>query len=124
MATFMAADQILKDVLELKKKWTVIWNFQYRLKAWSKLSRLMQGIGIVSHLIRMDRLGQQDIIPMVNWADRLPLLILMYLEKLHNHVKLRIFQLDLVSLSSSALRISFILAESMHYLFNQKTLKT
>ena len=84
----------------------------------------MRGIGIVLHLIRTDRLGQQDIILMVSSGDRLPQLILMYLEKLHNHVKLRIFQLDLVSLSSSALRTSFILAESMRYLFNQKTLKT
>jgi hypothetical protein len=84
----------------------------------------MRVIGIVSLLIRADRLGQQVIILMVSLGDRLPLLILMYLEKLLNHVKLRIFQQDLVSLFSLTLRTSFILVESMHYLSNQKTLKT
>jgi hypothetical protein len=84
----------------------------------------MRVIGIVSLLIRADRLGQQAIILMVSLEDRLPLLILMYLEKLLNHVKLRIFQQDLVSLFSLTLRTSFILVESMHYLSNQKTLKT
>jgi hypothetical protein len=84
----------------------------------------MRDIGIVWHLIIADKLGQQVIIHMVSSADRLLLLILMYLEKLHNHVKFKIFQQDLVSLSSFAQNRSFTLVESMLYLCSQKTLKT